>query len=66
MIFAAQEQALRTNAIKARIDKQPVAPKCRKSLTQLVVVPIWPRNSTKEDMTMLANGCIGSCVKSID
>ena len=29
MILAAQEQALRTNAIKANIDKQPVSPKCR-------------------------------------
>ena len=29
MLFAAQEQALRTNAIKAKIDKQPVSPKCR-------------------------------------
>ena len=29
MLFAAQEQALTTNAIKAKIDKQPVSPKCR-------------------------------------
>ena len=28
MLFAAQEQALRTNPIKAKIDKQPVSPKC--------------------------------------
>ena len=28
MLFAAQEQALRTNSIKAKIDKQPVSPKC--------------------------------------
>ena len=29
MLFAVQEQALRTNLIKAKIDKQPVCPKCR-------------------------------------
>ena len=29
MLFAAQEQALRTNSIKAKIDKRPVSPKCR-------------------------------------
>ena len=29
MLFAAQEQALRTNSIKANIDKQSVSPKCR-------------------------------------
>ena len=29
MIFAAQEQALRTNVIKSAIDKQNVSPKCR-------------------------------------
>ena len=29
LIFAAQEQALRTNAIKAGIDKQHISPACR-------------------------------------
>ena len=29
MLFADQEQALRTNSIKAKIDKQPVPPKRR-------------------------------------
>ena len=29
MLFAAQEEALRTNSIKAKINKQPVSPKCR-------------------------------------
>ena len=29
MLFEAQEQALRTNSIKAKIDKQPISPKCR-------------------------------------
>ena len=29
MLFTAQEQALRTNSIKAKVDKQPVSPKCR-------------------------------------
>ena len=28
-LFAAQKQALRTNSIKAKIDKQPVSRKCR-------------------------------------
>ena len=34
MLFAAQEQALRTNSIKAKIDKQPVSPKCRLCVTR--------------------------------
>ena len=34
MVFAAQEQALRTNAIKAKIDKQSVSPKCRLGKSQ--------------------------------
>ena len=29
MLFEAQEQALRTNSIKEKIEKQPVSPKCR-------------------------------------
>ena len=29
LIFAAQDQALRTNAVKARIENQNVSPKCR-------------------------------------
>ena len=29
MLFVAQEQALRTNSIKAKIDKQSGSPKCR-------------------------------------
>ena len=29
MLFAAQEQALRRNSVKAKIDKQSVSPKCR-------------------------------------
>ena len=29
MLFATQEQALRTNSIKTKIDKRPVSPKCR-------------------------------------
>ena len=39
MLFAAQEQALRTNSIKAKIDKQPVSPKyklCGETDTYLV------------------------------
>ena len=34
MLFAAQVQALRTNAITAKIDKQPVSPKCRLCTTK--------------------------------
>ena len=45
MLFAAQEQALRTNSIKAKIDKQPVSPKCRLC-------------GTKEETSMhLVSGC---------
>ena len=29
MLFAAQEQALRTNSVKEKIDKQLVSPRCR-------------------------------------
>ena len=34
MLFVAKEQALRTNSIKANIDKQPVSPKFRSSGTK--------------------------------
>ena len=45
MLFAAQQQALRTNVIKAKIEKQPVSPKC--SLC-----------GTKEETVMhLVSGC---------
>ena len=45
MLFAAQEQALRTNSVKAKIDKQPVSPKCRLC-------------GTKEETVMhLGSGC---------
>ena len=72
MMFAAQEQALRTNAIKANIDKQPVSPLCRLCM------------KTPETVMHLASGCTklaqkqykkrhdnvakeytGNCVKSI-
>ena len=43
MLFSAQEQALRTNLIKAKIDKEPVFPKCRLC-------------GTKEDTVMLQAG----------
>ena len=45
MMFAAQEQALRTNAIKANIDKQPVSPLCRLCM------------KTPETVMHLASGC---------
>ena len=45
MLFAAQEQALRTNAIKAKIDKQPVSPNCRLCGT------------TSETVMHLVSGC---------
>ena len=52
MIFAAQEQALRTNAIKAKIDKQPVSPKCRlcgkKSETVMHLVSGCPKLAQKQ------------------
>ena len=45
MLFAAQEQARRTNSIKEKIDKQPVSPKCRLC-------------GTKEETVMhLVSGC---------
>ena len=45
MLFAAQEQALATNSIKAKIDKQPFSPKCRSC-------------GTKEETVMhLVSGC---------
>ena len=45
MLFAAQEQALRTNSIKAKIDKQPVSLKCRLCGTE------------EETVIHLASGC---------
>ena len=69
-VFAAQEQALRTNSIKAKIDKHPVSPKCRlcgtKEETYMHLVSGWRRNSTKEDMTMLPEEFIGNCARSRD
>ena len=38
MLFVAQEQALITNAIKEKIDKQPVSHKCRSCGTQEEIV----------------------------
>ena len=74
MLFAAQEQALRTNSIKAKIDKQPVSPKCKlygtkeETVMHLVSVtaPSWHRNSTKEDMTMLPEEYLENCVRSMN
>ena len=72
MLFAAQEQTLRTNVIKAKIDKQPVTPKCRlcwiKEETVMHLVssaPSWHRNSTKEDMPMFPEEYIGNCIRSM-
>ena len=52
MLFAAQEQALRTNAIKANIDKQPVSPKCRlcgaKAETVMHLVSGCPKQAQKQ------------------
>ena len=57
MLFAAQEQALRTNSIKAKIGKQQVSSKCSLCWTKEETVmhlvngwPSWHRNSTKEDV----------------
>ena len=73
MSFAAQEeQALQTNSIKTKIDKQPVSPKYRlfgtkeETVMHYVVAPSWHINSTEEDMTMMPETFIGNCAKSID
>ena len=71
ILFTGQEQALRTNSIKAKIDKQPVSPKCRLSGTKEETVmhlvngfpKLAPRNSKKEDMTMLPEEFIGGIVQ---
>ena len=52
MLFAAQEQALRTNAVKAKIDKQPVSPKGRlcgtKEETDMHLVSGGPKLAQKQ------------------
>ena len=52
MLFAAQEQALRTNSIKAKIDKQQVSPKCRlcgtKKETIMYLVSDCPKLAQKQ------------------
>ena len=52
MLFAAQEQALRTNSIKAKIDKQQVSPKCRlcrtKEETVMHLVSGCPKQAQKQ------------------
>ena len=54
MLFAAQEQALRTNAIKAKTDKHQVSSECRLCATKEETVmhlvsgcPSWRRNSKR-------------------
>ena len=74
MLYVAQEQALRTNSIKAKIEKQPVSSKCRlcgtKKETVMHLVRGCPkldtvnRNSTKEDITMLPEEFIGNYARS--
>ena len=63
MLFAAQEQALRINSIKAKIDKQPVSPKCRlcgtKEETVMHLVSGCPK------LTMLPEEFIGNCARSM-
>ena len=70
MLFAAQEQALRTDAIKAKIDKQPVSPKCtlcwkKEDTVMHLVAPSLRRINAEEDMTMLPEGYIGSCARKL-
>ena len=68
MLFSAQEQALRTNSIKAKIDKQSVPPTCRLCGTkeEILMLLVSGRNSTKEDMTMLPEEFIGNCARIMD
>ena len=73
MLFAAQEQALRTYPIKAKVDKQPVSSKSKLCWTKEKTVmhlisgcPSWRRNSTKEDMKMLPEEFIGNCARSLN
>ena len=52
MLFTAQEQAVRTNSIKAKIGKQPVSPKCRlcgtKEETIMYLVSGCPKLAQKQ------------------
>ena len=73
MLFAAQEHALRTDAIKAKIDKHQFLPNVdcvgqrkRQLCIKLVVALTWHRNSTKEDMTMLPEEYIGNFAKAVE
>ena len=66
MLFAAQEQTLRIQSIKAKIDKQPGSPKGRFFGTKEETVVYLVRKSTKEDMKMLPEQFIGDCARSMD
>ena len=59
MLCAAQEQAIRTNYVKHKIDKTAQSPLCRmcdkksETISHIVNVNSWHKKSTREGAIML-------------
>ena len=57
MLYAAQEQALRTNAIKGKIDKYPISPNCRLCGTKEETLCIYKNKETNNKFGIWDLGC---------
>ena len=67
LIFAAQDQALRTNAVKARIENKNVSSKCMKLRSIFyVVAPSLRRQNIKRGMMLLGGSFIGRCARNME
>ena len=73
LIFAAQDQALRINAVKARIENQNVSSRSRMcvshdEIVQLfcVVDPSLHRQNIKRSMMLLGRSYIGRCAMNME
>ena len=73
LIFAAQDQALRTKAIKARIENKNVSSKCRMCGSHdemcsifWVVAPSLHRQNIKRGMMVLGGSYIGRCARNME
>ena len=72
LIMAAQEQAIRTNAIKAKIDETQAESKCRlcakvgETVRHIVYYALcWHKGSIKGGITWCAERCIGKYVEKL-
>ena len=73
LIFAAQDQALRTNAVKARIENQNVSSKCRMCGSHdetvqhiLCSCPKLAQTDIKRGMMLLGGSFIGRCARNME